>query len=63
MVRAFRIPVLIFHDPNDRDIPLLHGEAIAAAWPGAELIPASVGHWRIMRDRTVIERTVQFLDI
>jgi pimeloyl-ACP methyl ester carboxylesterase len=61
MTRAFRIPVLIFHDPNDRDIPFLHGQAIAAAWPSAELIPASVGHWRIMRDQTVIERTVQFL--
>jgi pimeloyl-ACP methyl ester carboxylesterase len=63
MVTAFRIPVLIFHDPNDRDIPFLHGEAIATAWPGAELVPASVGHWRIMRDRTVIERTVQFLNV
>jgi hypothetical protein len=61
MVKAFRIPVLIFHDPNDRDIPFLHGEAIAAAWPNAGLIPASVGHWRIMRDQTVVERTVQFL--
>ena len=62
MVKAFRIPVLIFHDPNDRDIPFLHGEAIAAAWPGAELIPASVGHWRIMRDQTVIEQTIRFLN-
>jgi pimeloyl-ACP methyl ester carboxylesterase len=62
IVRSLRVPVLIFHDPNDRDIPFLHGEAIAAAWPGAELIPASVGHWRIMRDQSVIERTVQFLN-
>ena len=62
MVKAFSIPVLIFHDPNDRDIPFLHGEAIAAAWPNAELVQASVGHWRIMRDHTVIERTVQFLN-
>jgi pimeloyl-ACP methyl ester carboxylesterase len=63
MVKAFQIPVLIFHDPNDREIPFLHGEAIAAAWPGAELIPPSVGHWRIMRDQSVIERTVQFLNV
>jgi pimeloyl-ACP methyl ester carboxylesterase len=63
MVKAFRIPVLIFHDPNDQDIPFLHGEAIAAAWPNAELIPASVGHWRIMRGQAVTERTVQFLNV
>jgi pimeloyl-ACP methyl ester carboxylesterase len=62
LVKAFRIPVLIFHDQNDRDIAFSHGQAIAAAWPGAELIPASVGHWRIMRDQTVIERTVKFLN-
>ena len=62
MVKVLRIPVLIFHDPNDREIPFLHGEAIAAAWPGAELVPASVGHWRIMRDQSVIERTVNFLN-
>jgi pimeloyl-ACP methyl ester carboxylesterase len=63
MVKSLRIPVLIFHDPNDRDIPFLHGEAVAAAWPSAELISASVGHWRIMRDQTVIERTVRFLNV
>jgi pimeloyl-ACP methyl ester carboxylesterase len=63
MVNAFHIPALIFHDRNDREIPFLHGEAIAAAWPGAELVPAPVGHWRIMRDQSVVERTVQFLNV
>jgi pimeloyl-ACP methyl ester carboxylesterase len=62
-VKAFRIPVLIFHDPNDREIPFTHGKAVAAAWPGAELIPASVGHWRIMRDQSVIGRTIEFLNV
>lgn len=61
MVKALRIPVLIFHDPADRDLPFAHGEAIAAAWPGAEFVSASVGHWRIMRDQSVIERTIRFL--
>jgi pimeloyl-ACP methyl ester carboxylesterase len=62
MAKSFHIPLLIFHDPEDRDLPFSHGEAIAAAWPGADLVRASgVGHWRIMRDRSVIERAVSFL--
>src|SRR6267378_1472357 len=53
-VIAFDAPLLIFHDPEDRDLPFSHSEAIAAAWPGAELIASSrAGHWRIMRDRAV----------
>lgn len=63
MARDFHTPALIFHDPDDRDIPFSHGEAIAAAWPAAELVAASgVGHWRILRDQTVIERTIAFLN-
>jgi pimeloyl-ACP methyl ester carboxylesterase len=63
MARDFRTPVLIFHDPEDRDLSFSHGEAIATAWPSAELIAASgVGHWRILRDQTVIERTIAFLN-
>ena len=62
MARQFRTPVLIFHDPEDRDLPFSHGKAIAAAWPGAELVAAArAGHWRIMRDQAVIERTIAFL--
>jgi pimeloyl-ACP methyl ester carboxylesterase len=63
MAEAFRIPLLVFHDLEDRDLPFSHGEAIAAAWPGAELVAATgVGHWRIMRDQSVIERTIAFLN-
>jgi pimeloyl-ACP methyl ester carboxylesterase len=64
MASRFDAPILIFHDPADRDLPFSHGEAIAAAWPGAELVEASgIGHWRIMRDRSVIERSIRFLDL
>jgi pimeloyl-ACP methyl ester carboxylesterase len=55
-------PVLIFHDPEDRDLPFSHSESVAAAWPGANLIAATgAGHWRIMRDQSVIDRTIRFL--
>ena len=64
MARRFDAPLLIFHDPEDRDLPFSHSEAIAAAWPGAELIASSrAGHWRIMRDRAVIERAIRFLSV
>jgi pimeloyl-ACP methyl ester carboxylesterase len=62
LAKAFQIPALIFHDPDDADLPFSDGQAIARAWPGATLVPASgAGHWRILRDQTVIEGTLGFL--
>ena len=62
LARAFQIPAVIFHDPNDGEMPFWHGEAIGQAWPGATFVPASgAGHWRILRDQSVIEGTVAFL--
>lgn len=55
-------PVLIFHDPEDREVEFRHGEAIAAAWPGATLrATAGLGHRRILKDPRVIEEAVEFL--
>ena len=63
LAKDFRIPALIFHDPEDADLPFSHGEAIGAAWPGAQLVPApGAGHWRILRDQAVIEQTIAFLE-
>jgi pimeloyl-ACP methyl ester carboxylesterase len=62
MARRFQTPLLILHDPADRDLPFSHGEAIGAAWPGAQLVATSgIGHWRIMRDRSVVDRSIRFL--
>ncbi|HEX6563435.1 MAG TPA: alpha/beta fold hydrolase [Chthoniobacterales bacterium] len=62
LAKAFEIPALILHDPDDGELPFSHGESIADSWPGATLVPASgAGHWRILRDQSVIERTVAFL--
>jgi pimeloyl-ACP methyl ester carboxylesterase len=63
LAKDTRVPVLIQHDPDDGSLPFFHSESIAAAWPGAELVPVpGTGHWRILRDRAVIERTVAFLE-
>ena len=48
---------LVMHDPEDREMPLEHSAAIAAAWPGAELVEApKVGHFSILRSRDVVAR-------
>lgn len=42
-----RLPGLVLHDRGDRRVPFSHGEAIAAAWPGARLVPLTgLGHRR-----------------
>jgi pimeloyl-ACP methyl ester carboxylesterase len=62
LAKDIQIPALIFHDPDDADLPFSHGEAIAQAWSGATLVPVSgAGHWRILRDQTVIDGTLGFL--
>lgn len=64
MAKAFQIPVQIFHDPDDSYLSFWHGESIAEAWPEATLVPAhGAGHWRILRDQTVVEGTVAFLAV
>ena len=60
--REIRIPGLILHDGQDREVPFAHGEAYAAAWPGARLQRTEgLGHRRILRDPGVIADSVAFL--
>ena len=55
-------PLLVFHDPADREIPWRDGAALVQAWPGARLIDVpGVGHNRILREPWVIEAAVAFL--
>ena len=54
--------MLVFHDRDDLTVPYDDGAAIAAAWPGAELVTTSgLGHRDIVRDRGVVARAVAFL--
>jgi len=62
MARNFQTRVLILHDPEDQELPYKQAEAIAEAWPDAELVNTpNVGHWRILRSKEVIERSIAFL--
>jgi pimeloyl-ACP methyl ester carboxylesterase len=59
---AMRIPLLVIHDHEDREIPWNNGAAIAAAWPGAQLVTtAGLGHHRIVSDPGVVQQVVNFL--
>lgn len=58
----FRAEGLLFHDIEDREIPIAHAEAIAANWPNCQFIKTEkLGHRRIIRDTTVISKTAAFL--
>ena len=59
---GLNVPALLFHDRQDRDVPIEHGIAIARAWPGARLVKTSgLGHRKVLTDPQVIEKTLGFI--
>jgi len=55
-------PLLVVHDEHDEDVPIACGEAIARAWPGAELVRTrGLGHRRILRDEETLRTVVGFV--
>lgn len=62
LVADVNIPALLFHDREDTITPFQSSQAIAKAWPGAELVATTgLGHRRILRDSQVIEQAVDFI--
>jgi pimeloyl-ACP methyl ester carboxylesterase len=62
LASAMHGPLLVVHDENDREVPIACGEAVAAAWPGAELVRThGLGHQRILRDPEVLRAVVRFV--
>jgi pimeloyl-ACP methyl ester carboxylesterase len=62
LARGMTVPALIIHDRDDTDVPYAHGEEIATAWPGAQLVATTgLGHRALLRDPDVISRTITFL--
>lgn len=52
-------PLLVIHDPGDREIPFADGAALAEGWPTARLLATQgLGHRRILRDAGVIAAVV-----
>ncbi len=53
--------LLVIHDTDDHEVPLRHGEQLAATWPHATLHTTSnLGHRRILRDPNVLALTTAF---
>jgi pimeloyl-ACP methyl ester carboxylesterase len=51
--------LLVLHDIDDREVPFAHGDRLAQLWPNARLeATQGLGHRRILRDPSIIERTV-----
>lgn len=60
---TMNIPLLVVHDDDDSHVPPRYGRDLADAWPGAAFVPTSgLGHQRILRDPSVIELSVDFID-
>jgi hypothetical protein len=56
------VPALVVHDREDLEVRWAEGAAVAAAWPGAELMTTrGLGHRRILRDPAVVTRVAAFL--
>jgi pimeloyl-ACP methyl ester carboxylesterase len=60
--RGLTTSALIIHDENDLDVPWELGKQLAEAWPGSSLlVTRGLGHRRILRNRKVINATIEFL--
>ena len=61
---ATRVPrrSLIVHDAGDREVPVAHGRALAAAWPGARWMETTgLGHRRPLREPAVVAGIADFV--
>lgn len=56
------IPLLVFHDESDREVPFSEGQRLAECWRNATLVSTQgLGHHRIVWDLRVIRKSVEFL--
>lgn len=59
---GFACPALVIHDHEDPEVSVETGQAIAAAWPGAQLhLTRGLGHNRLLRDPSTVARVAEFL--
>lgn len=59
---ALDTELLIVHDRDDREVPIVHGEALAKAWPGAQLVTTSgLGHNRLLSSPETVALVARFI--
>jgi phosphoserine phosphatase/pimeloyl-ACP methyl ester carboxylesterase len=62
VIKGITLPGIIFHDPEDAEVPFADAETIAAAWPTARLrVVEGRGHRRILLAPEVVNEAVMFL--
>ncbi len=60
---TLQVPTLIFHDINDKRIPIAHSEKLSSRWPWAILVRTKgLGHRKILDDESLIEQSCRFID-
>jgi pimeloyl-ACP methyl ester carboxylesterase len=61
-VDGVRAPALVIHDACDRDVSQRSGLALARAWPGARFTGTQgLGHYRVLRDPSVVNDAADFI--
>lgn len=59
---ALKPDILLVHDEDDREVPLLHSLELMKAYPKARLLRTTgLGHNRVLKDDHVIQQTVRFI--
>jgi pimeloyl-ACP methyl ester carboxylesterase len=59
---ATRVPLLVVHDRDDAEVPWVDGATVALASPDAHLVTTEgLGHRRILHDRAVVTKVVEFV--
>ena len=62
LVKYIDTPGLVFHDPDDPQVPIAGSKRLETLWAGSKLIEApGLGHGAITRDPAVIEQAVAFV--
>ena len=61
-IAASRVPTLVIHDNQDKEVPVADGEAIAERAPEAQFLPTEgLGHRRILFSSLVADAIVDFV--
>jgi pimeloyl-ACP methyl ester carboxylesterase len=61
LLARLKMPILLVHDCDDREIPFEHGMKISRALPQAQFLATTgLGHRRVLKDQSVIDLVDQF---
>lgn len=60
--RHVRVPVLVVHDPLDKEVAFANAERFVQNWPSSTLVALTkVGHYRVLKSPEFIQEVVKFL--